>query len=131
MEVRTVTVNIAPDGSVKLPADIRREWGNPRELGITRVGTSLVLAPVPEKWTQLGGRVIYYENRMIVRDPKIMFGTPVIAGTRIPVRTIVGYSKSGQSIEQIRDEFPFLTSEQIRAALHFQKRSSRSARKRA
>jgi uncharacterized protein (DUF433 family) len=74
------------------------------------------------------GRVIKYQSGLIARDPKVMFGTPVIAGTRVPVRTIVGYIESGYSPAQIQDEFPFLTDQQIDAALKFSRRPKRRTR---
>ncbi|MBI4786199.1 MAG: DUF433 domain-containing protein [Chloroflexi bacterium] len=122
METRTITVEIARDGTLKLPPDFQRTLGDSRELSVTRIGSSLVLAPLPENWAHPSGRVTHYENGLVVRDPKVMFGTPVLAGTRIPVRTIWGYLDSGYSPAQIRLEFPFLTLEQIEAAKRFQKR---------
>ncbi len=83
---------------------------------------------MPDKWARTTGRVIKYQNGLIVRDPKIMFGTPVIAGTRVPARTIAGYVESGYSPEKIRKEFPFLTEGQIDAAWKFARREQRQAR---
>ncbi len=128
MVVRTTVVEVTHAGTLKLPPDIQRRLRNRRQLSITRVGTSFVLAPVPQEWTRTSGRIIKYQNGLIVRDPKIMFGTPVIAGTRIPVRTIVGYLGSGYSPEQIRKEFPFLTTAQIDAALKYSRRKSKPSR---
>ncbi len=126
MVIRTTVVELARDGTLRLPPDVRRELRNPHQLSITRVGTSLVLAPIPAKWTRVAGRVVKYENGLIVRDPKVMFGTPVIAGTRIPARTIAGYVHAGYSTEQIRNEFPFLTEQQIKVALKFSRKHKRS-----
>ena len=122
METRTIIVQVARDGTLKLPTDFQSTLGNSRELSVTRIGSSLVLAPLPENWARPRGRVTHYENGLIVRDPKVMFGTPVVAGTRIPVRTILGYLESGHSPAQIREEFPFLTIEQIEAAKRFSQR---------
>ena len=131
METRTITVEVARDGTVRLPPDFQRNLGDSRELSITRIGTSLVLTPIPENWTRPRGRVTSYEDGLIVRDPKIMFGTPVITGTRVPVRTIIGYLESDYSPAQIRQEFPFLTIAQIDAAKRFyQKQSKRRSSKR-
>ena len=124
MVVQTSIVELMRDGTLKLPPNIRRTFRNQHHLSITRVGTSIVLAPIPEKWTRARGRVVKYQNGLIVRDPKVMFGTPVIAGRRVPVRTIVGYFESGHSADQIRQEFPFLTGEQIDAAIKFSRKQS-------
>ena len=42
---------------------------------------------------------------------------PVIAGTRIPVKSIKAFSDAGYSIHQIREQYPVLTDSDIRAAL--------------
>ncbi len=131
MDKQSMVLEIARDGTMKLPPDLRRNLGNPQQLGVTRVGTSLVLAPIPETWRRGTGRVLRYENGLIARDPKVMFGTPVIAGTRIAVRTVVGYIESGYSTEQIQKEFPQLTAKQIDAALEFSRtRKQRKIRNR-
>ncbi len=56
---------------------------------------------------------------LIVSDPKVMMGKPVIAGTRITVELILEKLAAGESIEQIIEAHPRLTAEAIRAALAF------------
>jgi uncharacterized protein (DUF433 family) len=51
-------------------------------------------------------------------DPKIRFGKPCIAGTRIDVAMIVGLLVSGTTAEGIEAEYR-LTREQISTALHY------------
>ncbi|HEY3566583.1 MAG TPA: DUF433 domain-containing protein [Thermoanaerobaculia bacterium] len=53
----------------------------------------------------------------IVADPEIHHGEPCIAGTRIPVRMIVGSLADGLTIEQIVAEYPQLTIEDVLVAL--------------
>ena len=60
-------------------------------------------------------------NGRITLDANIMFGTPVITGTRIPVGTVVKYLHNGYTPEEIIDELPQLTSENIEAAVEFEK----------
>lgn len=55
----------------------------------------------------------------IVIDPEIMTGKPVIKGTRIPVELIVRMLAQGISEEEILEEYPRLTPEDIRAALAY------------
>lgn len=57
----------------------------------------------------------------IVRNPKIMVGKPVIAGTRITVEFILNLIEHGQTIPQIVDEYD-LTEDQIKAAVRYAKR---------
>ncbi len=44
---------------------------------------------------------------------------PVVAGTRITVRAIKAFHEAGYSIDSIREEYPSLTKEDIRAALAY------------
>jgi uncharacterized protein (DUF433 family)/DNA-binding transcriptional MerR regulator len=44
---------------------------------------------------------------------------PVIAGTRIPVKSIKAFAKAGYSIDQIREQYPILTVADIEAALDY------------
>jgi len=55
----------------------------------------------------------------IKRDPQIMMGKPVIAGTRITVEHVLRCLASGDSIEQILANYPHLKIEDIRAAQAF------------
>jgi uncharacterized protein (DUF433 family) len=54
----------------------------------------------------------------LVVDSRIMHGVPVIKGTRIPARLIVGQLAGGESIEGVMDAYA-LTEEQVRAALGY------------
>lgn len=56
---------------------------------------------------------------LIISDPKIMMGKPVIAGTRVTVELILEKLGSGESIDQVLDSHPRLTREAILAALRF------------
>lgn len=55
----------------------------------------------------------------IISTPDILRGKPRIKGTRIPVSLVLGYLASGNSSEQIIDEFPDLVKEQIQACLDY------------
>jgi uncharacterized protein (DUF433 family) len=58
-------------------------------------------------------------NNLIISDPQVMMGKPVIAGTRITVELILEKLAAGESIEQILEAHPKLTREKIQAALRF------------
>jgi len=57
--------------------------------------------------------------RLIVSNPHVMMGKPVIAGTRITVELVLEKLASGETVEQIIDAHPRLTREGIYAALAF------------
>lgn len=54
---------------------------------------------------------------LIVSDPAVMMGKPVVAGTRITVALILEKMASGETIQQILEAHPRLTREGILAAL--------------
>ena len=59
------------------------------------------------------------QKKLIVSDPKVMMGKPVIAGTRITVEIILEKLSAGETVDQILEAHPRLTREAIRAALAF------------
>jgi uncharacterized protein (DUF433 family) len=58
-------------------------------------------------------------TKLIVSDPAVMMGKPVIAGTRITVELVLEKLAAGETIEQLLDAHPRLTREGIHAALAF------------
>lgn len=54
---------------------------------------------------------------IISASPEVMGGTPVFAGTRVPVQTLLDYLKAGESIDDFLDGFPTVTREQVIALL--------------
>lgn len=50
-------------------------------------------------------------------NPKIMFGKPVIKGTRLTVEIILEKLAYGETEDEIRKEYPFLKKDDIKAAL--------------
>ena len=58
-------------------------------------------------------------EELIVSDPKVMMGKPVVAGKRITVELILDKLAAGETVAQILASHPRLTEESIRAALAF------------
>ena len=58
-------------------------------------------------------------ENLIVSNPKIMMGKPVVAGTRITVESIIERLAAGESTEQIVAAHPRITVETVQAALAF------------
>jgi uncharacterized protein (DUF433 family) len=56
-------------------------------------------------------------KQLIVSDPNVMMGKPVVAGTRITVELILEKLSAGETVEQILEAHPRLTREAVRAAL--------------
>jgi len=56
-------------------------------------------------------------SKVISINPEIMGGTPVFAGTRVPVETLFDYLKGGDPIHEFLDDFPSVSSEQVKLLL--------------
>jgi uncharacterized protein (DUF433 family) len=68
--------------------------------------------------TEPGGQRLMLKNSLIISaSPEVMGGTPVFAGTRVPVQTLLDYLKAGESIDDFLDGFPTVTREQVIALL--------------
>jgi uncharacterized protein (DUF433 family) len=52
------------------------------------------------------------QAQIISRSPNILSGTPVFAGTRVPVQTIIDYVAGGHSLDEFLDDFPTVRREQ-------------------
>lgn len=50
-------------------------------------------------------------------DPEIMGGTPVFAGTRVPVQSLVDHLLAGDSLDYFLQGFPTVTRQQAQAFL--------------
>jgi uncharacterized protein (DUF433 family) len=55
--------------------------------------------------------------RRIVANPRIMFGKPVIRGTRLPVDMIVEKVAYGATTQDLQKDYPFITDADVTAAL--------------
>jgi uncharacterized protein (DUF433 family) len=54
---------------------------------------------------------------LITSDPKRLGGTPVFAGTRVPIQTFFEYIESGEPLEVFLDHFPDVSREHAEAVL--------------
>jgi uncharacterized protein (DUF433 family) len=58
-------------------------------------------------------------NEWVAVDPKVCSGKPVIRGTRIMVKNILGMVAGGYTVDRIIGEYPELTGEMVQAALEY------------
>ncbi len=56
-------------------------------------------------------------KQIITASPEILGGSPVFAGTRVPVQTFIEYIKAGESIDAFLEGFPSVKKEQLLAFL--------------
>ena len=59
------------------------------------------------------------QHERIVSDPKIMFGKPTIRGTRLTVELILRELGLGADVNELIEDYPTLTYEDIAAARIF------------
>jgi uncharacterized protein (DUF433 family) len=59
------------------------------------------------------------EYRYITHASEIAGGRPIIKGTRITIKAIVGYYKLGLSVEEMLEDLPNLTPAQVYEALSY------------
>ena len=56
-------------------------------------------------------------KKVVSRDPEVMGGELVFAGTRVEVKTLVDYLKGGHTIDDFLEGFPTVSREQAEAYL--------------
>jgi len=61
------------------------------------------------------------KKAVIQRSPDVLSGTPVFAGTRVPVQTLIDYLEAGDCLEDFLKDFPTVSREQAVAALQLAK----------
>jgi len=57
------------------------------------------------------------KRKIISSSRDVMGGTPVFAGTRVPIQTLLDYIEAGDSIDEFLDGFPTVKREQVVAFL--------------
>lgn len=58
---------------------------------------------------------------LITASPERLGGTPVFAGTRVPVQTLIEYLEAGDSLDDFLKDFPSVTREHAVAVLELAK----------
>jgi uncharacterized protein (DUF433 family) len=62
----------------------------------------------------------------ITINPDICNGKPVISGTRIAVQTVLEFLAAGDSTQDVLEEYPALTREDVQACLKYASRLMRN-----
>jgi uncharacterized protein (DUF433 family) len=52
------------------------------------------------------------KSELVTIDPEILGGTPVFAGTRVPIESLFDHLESGVTLGEFLDDFPSVTGEQ-------------------
>ena len=63
------------------------------------------------------------KNDIIEINPNKVSGTPVFAGTRIPIKNLFDYLEGGENLEDFLEGFPPVTRQQAVAVLEMAEKS--------
>ena len=70
-------------------------------------------------WQPLAGlRSKAIEDRITI-DPAICNGRPIVRGTRITAQTVLEFLGAGDSVEDVLEEYPTLTRDDVLACLRY------------
>ncbi len=65
-------------------------------------------------------------NKVVTINPNVLGGTPVFAGTRVPVESLFDYLKRGRTLDYFLEQFPSVGRQQVERLLdEAQKRALR------
>ena len=53
------------------------------------------------------------KEQIVSRNPKVMNGASVFAGTRVPVESLIQHLTAGDSLNEFLDDFPTVSREQV------------------
>ena len=56
-------------------------------------------------------------REIVSSNPEIMGGTPVFAGTRVPLQNLIDALEGGESMDDFLDGFPSVSREQVLAVI--------------
>ena len=56
-------------------------------------------------------------DKLIDRNPEILGGTPVFAGTRVPVRILMEHLEAGDRLDEFLEDYPTVSRSQAVALL--------------
>lgn len=56
-------------------------------------------------------------KKIISKNPEVLGGIPVFAGTRVPIETLFDHLEAGVPLHEFLDDFPTVTKEQAVALL--------------
>ncbi len=56
-------------------------------------------------------------RKIVAREPGIVSGALVFAGTRVPVEILIDYLKAGETLDRFLEGFPTVSREQAEAFL--------------
>ncbi len=82
--------------------------------GVIRIELKSTCSRLAKRW-----RALRTATQIVVSDPNIRGGEPVIRGTRVPVYMIADLVKQGADFREILEDYPLLDAQMVEAALAY------------
>ena len=120
-----------------LPVAFKREirdWVvtlSPKDAGEEFALSEAMTVSFTKELAQVGRRVDKYvklREKYIEINPSVMAGTPVIRGTRVPVRTLAKLVDGGESREALAEDYPHIPQDAYEVAVLWAKGNPRRGR---
>jgi uncharacterized protein (DUF433 family) len=74
------------------------------------------MLPETEKTIEHTQRYVELRDRLVEIDPQVRGGEPVIKGTRVPIRGLARQIELGETLDVLREDYPFLPDEAFELA---------------
>lgn len=72
---------------------------------------------LPERSSWKEAAIAMNPEQIVSRDPDVVSGALVFAGTRVPVQILIDYLKAGETLDRFLEGFPSVRREQAEAYL--------------
>jgi uncharacterized protein (DUF433 family) len=104
------------DGSSRCPSWLELRSCKLQESRAIEVDFKNIWDDVNDRWKELSKA-----QEMVIEDPEILSGTPVVRGTRIPVYDVADLVSAGTPADELKELYPRLSEEQCRLAFVYAK----------
>lgn len=91
--------------------------------GVVRIELKEICSRLANRW-----RALRDATQLVVSDPQIRGGEPVIRSTRVPVYMVADLLNQGADVNEILEDYPSLDAQMVRAALAYVETNPRRGR---
>jgi len=107
---------VISDGSSRCPSWLELRSCKLQESRAIEVDFRNIWDDVNDRWNELSKA-----QEMVIEDPEILSGMPVVRGTRIPVYDVADLVSAGTPSDELKELYPRLSEEQCRLAFVYAK----------